>query len=177
MKKTVKIAFCGVMAAMGTAVMLLSYFPYFTYGVPALSGLVSLVVLIEIGFKWAWGTYAVIAFTAMLFAEPEAKLMFVLILGYYPILKACIERLKNKSLQYILKFAVFNCAVFAVYKVFAEVFGVYTADIGSAGTLGVVFMLMLANVTFFLYDIALVRVADFYIARFHKHISKLLKGR
>ena len=97
-KNTVRIAFCSLMAALGTAFMWLSYFPYFTYAVPAFSGLVMLIVLIEVGYKWAWITYVITAILSFLFAEPEAKLMFILFLGYYPILKASIEKLKSKIL-------------------------------------------------------------------------------
>ncbi len=175
MKNTVKIAFCALMAALSTAFMWLSYFPYFTYAVPAISGLVMLIVLIEIGDKWAWGTFAVTGILAFLFAEVEARLMFVLFLGYYPILKAYIERIKIRAVQYIIKFAVFNAAVFAVYGLLASVFGIYMADIESSGKLFLVGLLLLANVTFYLYDIVLVRVANLYLYRLHRKIAKMLK--
>ena len=91
MKNNVKIAFCGVMSALAAVLLLLSYFPYFTYAVPAIAGLVGLIVLIEINTKWSIITYVVTAVLALLFAEPEAMLMYVLFLGYYPILKSVIE--------------------------------------------------------------------------------------
>ncbi len=163
------------MAALGTAFMLLSYFPYFTYAVPAISGLIMLIVLIEVGAKWAWGTYAVTTVLVFLFAEPEAKLMFVLFLGYYPILKSYIERVKNRLAQYLIKFAVFNVAVLVVYGLLAHLFGIYIADIESSGKPFLIGLLTLANITFYLYDIVLVRVANLYLYRLHKQIAKLLK--
>lgn len=175
MKHTVKIAFCALMAALGTALMLLSYFPYFTYAVPAVAGIIMLVVLIEINDKWAWATYIVTAVLAFLFAEAESKLMFILFLGYYPILKAYIEKIKNRVIQYIIKFAVFNTTVLVVYGILARLFGIYMGDVQSAGIFGVAFLLLLANVTFSLYDIVLVRTANFYIMRLHRQIAKLLK--
>lgn len=174
MKNNVKIAFCGVMSALAVALLLLSYFPYFTYAVPAIAGLVGLIVLIEINKKWAVITYAVTAVLALLFAEPEAMLMYVLFLGYYPILKAVIEKINNKTLQYFIKFAVFNAAVIIVYAVLAKIFGIYMGDVGVLRKYGIAFLLALANVTFYLYDIVLVRVANAYIMRLHKQISKLL---
>ena len=163
------------MSALGIAVMWLSYFPYFTYAVPALSGLVMLVVLIELGDKWAWGTYIVTGVLALLFAEPEAKLMFIFFLGYYPILKSYIEKIRNRVVQYILKFAVFNLSVIIVYGILAKVFGIYMADIESQTTLFLIGLLLLANFTFYLYDIVLVRVANVYLFRLHRKIAKMLK--
>lgn len=175
MKNTVKIAFCSLMAALATAIMWLSYFPYFTYAVPAIAGLVTLIVFIEIGDKWAWGTYIVTAILAFLFAEPEAKLMFVFFLGYYPILKSYIEKVKGRAVQYILKFAVFNISVVVVYGLLAKVFGIYMTDIETSTKFFLIGLLLLANFTFYLYDIVLVRVANIYIYRLHRKIKKLLK--
>lgn len=175
MKNTVKIAFCALMSALGAAFMWLSYFPYFTYAVPAIAGLVTLIVFIEIGDKWAWGTFIVTAVLALLFAEPEAKLMYILFLGYYPILKAYIERLKNRVVQYILKFAVFNVAVAVIYGILAKVFGIYMADIETSTTFFLIGLVVLANFTFYLYDIVLVRVANVYLYRLHRKIKKMLK--
>lgn len=177
MKKTVKIAFCALMAALATALMLLSYFPYFTYAVPAISGLITLVVLIEIGTKWAWATYAVAAVLALLFAEPEAMLMFVLFLGYYPILKSLIEKIRNRIAQYVIKFTIFNAAVLAVYGLLANVFGIYMGDVYSSGKLFIIGLLALANFTFYLYDIVLVRVANMYLYRLHRQIARLLNKK
>ena len=174
MKNTVKITFCAIMAALASVLMILSYFPYFTYAVPAIAGLASLIVLIEINSKWAWGTYLISAFLAIFFAEPESMLMFVLFLGYYPILKSHIERIQSKTVQYLLKFAVFNAAVLLVYGLLASVFGLYMEDIQNSGKFFVIGLLALANVTFYLYDIVLVRAANFYIYRLHRQISKLL---
>lgn len=175
MKNTVKIAFCALMAALGTAFMWLSYFPYFTYAVPAIAGLVTLIVFIEIGDRWAWGTFIVTAILALLFAEPEAKLMYVLFLGYYPILKAYIEKLKSRVAQYALKFAVFNIAVAVIYGLLAKIFGIYMADIEAATAFFIIGLILLANFTFYLYDIVLVRVANVYLFRLHRKIKKMLK--
>lgn len=163
-----------MLAALATVFMLLSYFPYFTYAVPAVSGVVMLVVLIELGHKWAWVSYIVTAALSLLFAEHEAKLMFVLFLGFYPIIKAYIEKLNNRPLQYVIKFTVFNISVFVIYCLLANLFGIYIEDVAGRGTVFIVLLLLLANITFYLYDIVLVRVANFYIYRLHNRISRML---
>lgn len=175
MKNIMKITFCGLMAALCTAFMLLSYFPYFTYAVPGIAGLAMLVVLIEINAKWALGTYAVAAGLSLIFAEPESKLMFIFFLGYYPILKAFIERIKIRAVQYAVKFTVFNAAVFFVYFLLANLFAINLGEMGALGKYGLIGLILLANFTFWLYDIVLYRASCFYIQKLHRPISRLLK--
>ncbi len=175
MKTTSKITFCALMSALATALMLLSYFPYFTYAVPAVSGLTGLVVLIEIGGKWPLFTYIVTAVLSLIFAEPEAKFMYVLLFGYYPVLKAYIERANSKVVQYLIKFAVFNVAVLAVYFITVKILGMPLDDFGPFGKWGIIAFLVLANITFYLYDIVLVRVAAVYMQRIHPTIKKIFK--
>ncbi|MBQ7106722.1 MAG: hypothetical protein IJN93_04315 [Clostridia bacterium] len=175
MKQTVKITFCAIMATLGTAFMLLSYFPYFTYAVPAISGVLTLVVLIEIKGKWPLFTYIVTAVLVFLFAEPEAKFMYILFFGYYPLLKAVIERIRSRVVQYLLKFAVFNSAIFIIYGILSSIIGVDISEFGRYGIIGIACMLLLANVTFYLYDVVLVRVANIYMQMVHPKLKKVLK--
>lgn len=163
------------MAALGTAFMLLSYFPYFTYAVPAISGVLTLVVLIEIKGKWPLFTYVVTAVLVFLFAEPEAKFMYILFFGYYPLLKAVIERIRGRVVQYLLKFAVFNSAIFIIYGILSSIIGVDISEFGRYGIIGIACMLLLANVTFYLYDVVLVRVANLYMQMIHPKLKKVLK--
>ncbi len=175
MKNTSKITFCALMSALSVAFMMLAYFPYFTYAVPALAGLVGLVVLIEIGGKWTWWTFIVSAVLSMIFAETEAKFMYVLLFGYYPIVKAYIERLNSRLIQYLIKFAVFNAAVVSVFLITVKVLGMPIDDFGSFGIWGGLAFLLLANITFYLYDIVLVRVAAVYLQKIHPSVKKVLK--
>lgn len=175
MKTTSKITFCAMMSALAVALMMLSYFPYFTYAVPAVAGLTGLVVLIEIGGKWPWFTYIVTAVLCSIFAEPEAKLMYLLLFGYYPILKSFIEKIPNRLVQYLLKFAIFNVSVVAVYFILTKILGMPIDDFGPLGKWGMIAFAVLANITFYYYDIVLVRVANLYLRKIHKNIRKTFK--
>lgn len=175
MKQTVKITFCAIMSALGTVFMLLSYFPYFTYAVPAVSGVLTLVVLIEIKGNWPIFTYVVTSVMVLLFAEPEAKFMYVLFFGYYPVLKAVIERIKSRVVQYLLKFSLFNLAIFIMYGIVASLIGVDIGEFGQFGTIAIIGLWILANVTFYFYDIVLVRVADLYMRTIHPKLKKVIK--
>lgn len=132
MKQTVKITLCGILAALSAVFMLLSYFPYLTYAVPAVAGLFIMVAVIEAGYKWALGAYAAASVLVFLFAEPEGKLLYICFFGYYPILKAVFDRRKSRIVEWFLKLAVFNAAIIAVYAVFARLFGVSLEEFGSS---------------------------------------------
>ena len=177
MKQTVKITLCGILAALSAVFMLLSYFPYLTYAVPAVAGLLIMVVVIEAGYKWALGAYAAASVLVFLFAEPEGKLLYICFFGYYPILKAVFDRRKSRTLEWILKLAVFNAAIIAVYAVFARLFGVSLEEFGELGKYSEYIFLLLGNAVFVLYDIAVSRMAAVYMHMLHPRVQRILKGR
>ena len=151
--------------------MLLSYFPYLTYAVPAVAGLLIMVAVIEAGYKWALGAYIAASVLVFLFAEPEGKLLYICFFGYYPILKAVFDRRKSRIVEWILKLAVFNAAIIAVYAVFARLFGVSLEEFGEH------IFLLLGNAVFVLYDIAVSRSAAVYMHMLHPRVQRILRGK
>lgn len=92
MKKTGKITFSSILAALASVFMITSFFPYLTYGIPALASLFIMVAVLEMGVKWGFAVYIVSAvLVCILPGDPEAKLIFISLLGYYPVLKALLE--------------------------------------------------------------------------------------
>lgn len=174
MKQAKRVAFGGMMAALAVAVMMAAYFPYLTFAVPCMAGLVSAVVAIELSQKWAYGVYAVSSVIVLLFAEPEAKILYVSFFGYYPVLKITLEKIRAIWLEYIVKFAVFNFAIIICYTVFASVFGVSMSDMGDFGKYTNLILLAVGNIVFFVYDILIDRLAGIYMYRFHNNVSKYL---
>ena len=175
MKNTKKLTLCGIIAALATVVMMCGYFPYLTYAIPAVAGLLMIVPLIEAGTAWAFGTYAVAAVLSLLFGETETKVLFVIILGYYPILKAVIEKLRKPLLEWVLKLIAFNVAAVASYFVMSLVFSISFDDFGVLGQYGAYIFLALCNVVFVVYDIGISRVASYYIFALHDKVKKILK--
>ena len=175
MKKTTKITLCALCAALSTAFMLTSYFPYLTYAIPAVAGLVAMVPLIEIGALWGVATYAVSAPLVLLFGEIEASFLYALLFGYYPVLKAIIERIDKIWIEWLIKLFCFNIAVLGAYFVGRHIFMVSYEDLGEFGKYGAVAFLALCNVVFVLYDIAISRVSVLYMSRIHPKIKRLIK--
>lgn len=176
MKKAGKIAFGAMMSALSVCVMLGSHFPYLTYAIPAVAGLFIMVVVLELGTRWAWGSYAASALLTLMFAEPEAALFYVLLFGCYPIIKASIQRLKSPFLRFFVKFCLFNAVVAAVYFVLLKVMGI-DGGFGGLTLYAVLGIWVLANLVFFIYDAQIVKISNWYMIRFHDRVSKYLKNR
>ena len=174
--KTKKLTLCAMLSALAATLMLSSYFPYLTYGIPAMAGIFVMVAVIEVDIKWSIGVYLASSLIALLTAEREAMLFYIAFFGFYPILKSLFERLRSRLLEYILKIVSFNLAVALSFGImiliglpvdFINDFGVYTIPI----------LLVTANIAFVLYDLALSRIAGTYIARISPAVNKIIRGK
>lgn len=175
MKNTGKITLCAIMSALAVVIMLVSYFPYLTYAIPAIAGLCVMVVLIETDYKWALFTYIVSSVLVFLFAELESKFMYVFFFGFYPILKALIEKINKQIVEWVIKIAAFNASVLTVYGVFSKIFALSLDDFGDFKKYGVIILLLVANIVFVVYDIAVSRMSALYIHMLHPKINRLFK--
>ena len=164
-----------MMAALAVAFMMLSYFPYLTYAIPAVAGLFIMAVVIELDLKWAFLSYTSSAVLTFLFAEPESKLMYVFFLGYYPIVKALLERIRKPVIEWVIKVLSFNAAVLVVYLIFAKPMGIDMSDFGTLGKYGEFVLLGLGNIVFVLYDIAVSRMATMYVKIVRPKFKNFLK--
>ena len=95
MKNTKKITLCSMTAALSVVVMLTSYFPYLTYAIPAVAGLFMMVTLIECGVSWGFAGYLSSAVIIFIVGEPEATVLYIMLFGYYPVLKSIIEKIRQ----------------------------------------------------------------------------------
>ena len=175
MKQNTKITFSAMMAALAVAFMLLSYFPYLTYAIPAIAGLFIMAVVIEINCKWAFLAYLSSAVLVFISAEPESRLLYVFFLGYYPIIKALIERWQKPAAEWVVKILLFNLAVLLVYWIFAKPMGIDFDDFGTLGKYGALITLGIGNVAFILYDIAVSRMAVVYMMVIRPKIKRIFK--
>ncbi len=174
MKKTGYITFSAMMAALSVVLMLVSYFPYLTYTVPAFAAIFIMVVVIECGLKWATFSYVCAAIISLIVAEAEAAIIFVCFFGFYPIIKVLLERIKIKPLKIALKLAVFNASVLLVYFVIMRLMGIDAGFEGYGKYMAYV-ALAVGNGVFLLYDFELVRLSNWYYYKFHKTVERLLK--
>ena len=122
-KSASSVAFGGIISALAVLMMFFTgIFPFATYALPALSGLLLVVIVIDHGMKWAWCVYvAISALVVLITPDREAAAMFVLFFGYYPILKSVLERIKLRVTEYIIKIVIFNVAMVVAYLLISHV--------------------------------------------------------
>lgn len=177
MNRTIQIALCGMIASLSTAVMLLAGFvPMAYFALPALAGVFAMVIVIEMHIGWAFSVFAVTgALSLLIVPDKRPVLLYLLFFGYYPIVKALIERIKIKIVAYLLKFALFNAAVIGTYfaalwlfSLPADAFVIFGVNIPWV-------LLIVANGIFILYDFALSGLVVNYFKRLHPIVKKWLR--
>ena len=162
---TKRVALGGVLAAVAVVIMSLGgLIPVATYVCPMLCALLLQFVLKICGSRIAWAWYGAVAILSVLMSpDKEAASVFVF-LGYYPILKPKLDRMK---LGWLLKALLFNTAVLVMYWLLIHLFGMaqISAEFHEMGTVLLIVTLILGNVTFFLLD----RVLSLKFRRRGKH--------
>ncbi len=181
MKSTVKITASGVISALAIVLMLGTNIPIMLYTVPALVGIFFMIPAIEFNSKWAFLCYGVTAVLSFILpTEREAFVMFVGLLGYYPILKMLIERIPSRAVGLLLKFVTFNIALAGCFAVITKILGLPVFDNDRFGlwtTVAIVFVI--GNVAFLIYDLALSRLIGLYFFKLRKPVRRALgiKGK
>lgn len=152
-----KIALGGLMAALAIVIMCLGgLIPFATFVCPMLCCMITKLVLSVCGKRIAWAWYGAVAILSVLMApDKEAAAVFVF-LGYYPIVKPWMDKLK---LSWLWKGLLFNCAILLMYWLLIHILGLseIANDYEEAGTVITIVMLLLGNVTFFMLDLVLGR--------------------
>ena len=181
MKNTIKITCCGVISALAVVFMLLTNIPVALYTVPCIAGILFMIPTIEFNSKWGFLCYGVTAVLSLILpTEREAMIVFIGILGYYPILKMLIERIGNRPLELLIKFAVFNVGIIASYWVVIKVLGYNVFANEYAGwKVTAIALLVLGNVVFMMFDYALTSLIRLYFVKLRKQVRKILglKGK
>ena len=151
-----KIALGGLLAAAAVTIMCLGgLIPVATYVCPMLCCLTQFVVLRFCGKRIGWTWFAVVSILSLLLGPDKEAAMVFLAIGYYPLIKPLLDKSK---LRLILKLLFFNASVLAAYAVMAWLFGMWDviAENMEFGLAGLIVILALGNLAFFLLDRLLV---------------------
>ena len=110
-------AYCGMAAALSVALMLLgAVVPVLMFIAPAAASLLIATVCMECGMKMALTAYGAVSLLSLLFvSDKEVALVFVFLLGYYPLVKPKFERIRPKLLRGVCKLLLCNGALAAMY--------------------------------------------------------------
>ena len=172
-----KVALGGVVSALSVVLMFSTgLFSTLTYAIPAMAGMLLIVISIEISPKFATVVYVAVSVLSLLVvADKEAAVMYAAFFGYYPIIKGFIEKKLSGVLEWIVKYVIFNIAVISAYFVVSKIFMISYEDLGSLGKYAMPIFLAVCNIVFALYDIALTRILSAYIFNWRKYIKRMFK--
>lgn len=176
-RQSTKVALCGIISSVSVVLMFMTgLVPFLTYTLPAVSGALLAIIVIEINKKWATGAYIAISLLSLLIvANKEAAMFFVAFFGYYPIIKEVIENKLPKILEWVVKLLLFNVAAVAAYAVIIYVFGIPFDELEEYGKYSVLILLAMGNVIFVLYDYCMTSLITLYYQRWQKSFHNLFK--
>lgn len=177
MKKTIKVSLGGIISALSIVLMLLtSVIPFGTFAFPALSGMLLVCIVIELGYSWAFVVYSSVSvISLLLLSDKEAALYYVAFLGFYPIIKGLIEKVNTRVLQYILKFLVFNICMVITFYLSVFVFSIPKESFELFGFYVPWAFLIIGNFVFVVYDFCITRIVTLYILKIQKMLTKNTK--
>lgn len=173
------VSLCGVMSGLALAFMfMMGMVPSFEYISPAIGGLMIWIVRKHLGVKYGMISYLVVGMLGLLIVPNyEATMMFLFLLGYYPIIREYLQKIRFKPLQWAVKLAVYVAPSVGAYMVLVNLFGLtyLLDDANEFGKYGTLILLGMGAVAFVLYDVFLGLFNPFYDKIIKPKIQKRLK--
>ncbi len=163
---TRKFTVASIMSALAIVCLFGSaYLPTGRIALLAITSMCVLVTVTECGVKYAWLEYTATSLLAILLIPFKFQvLLFVALLGYYPILKLHIEKIDNLWLEWLVKVLFFNALLVVVYFIikyfllqyvsFGAIFDVVLSNIW--------LVILIAEIVFIVYDYLLSFFAHYY---------------
>lgn len=177
-KKSGRIALCGLFAALSLCTMLMgSILPASTFSAPAFAGIFLVAVAVEYGMRTGFLLYAAVGLLSMLLVpDKEMALIFIFFLGFYPLVKAYLEKIRFPALRFAAKLMLFNVCILAMYSLILLVFPIpaLQQEFSSMSGKALAILLLAGNVTFFVYDLAVARMVALYCAKLRPRLLRML---
>lgn len=170
------VSLCGVMSGLALALMfIMGMVPSFEYISPAIGGILIWVIRRELGVKYGLVSYLAVGLLGLLLVPNyEAIMMFLFLLGYYPIIREYLQKIKLKVLQWLVKLIVFAVPSVGAYMVLIYLLGLsYLSE--DFGKYGAPALFGMGAVTFILYDVCLGFLYPFYDKVIKPKIKKRMK--
>ena len=178
-RKSWAMAYCGMAAALCVALMLLgAVIPVLMFVAPAVASLIVATVCIECGRSMAFTAYGAVSLLSVLFVpDKEVALTFVFLLGYYPLVKPCFDRIRPAVLRWAAKLALCNGAILAMYGLILLLVpaGSIAQELKTTALVVSLSTLAMGNAAFLLYDRAIHNLLQVYRLVWQPRLHKLLK--
>ncbi len=165
MKNTKKLAFSALMAALGVSFMYIgALLEVLDLSTAALASICVMLVLTELGMRYAWLTFAVTGVLSLIVLPTKfAAILFLGFLGFYPMAKSFFER----------KFRGWKCLVLKILllNVCTALLLLMVRYVMTEALWFEILTLVLANVVFVVYDVALTRLLGAYVFVWRKKLK------
>lgn len=169
-----KIVVAGVLAALSVIILYLGCaIEVLDLTMSAIVSLLVVVIVIEMGYKYAWMTYIATAILSILLLPQKSPAIFyACFMGFYPIIKSYLERINSALARWIIKLVVGNAALALMFILMS----LFLPDEFEGGWLMLVTYL-LGIIAFLMYDVALSKLITLYFVRIRDRIKiyKFLK--
>ena len=150
--------------ALGVAVLLIdSVIPWGKLAGVCLSSVFVVLVRMSCGLRWALCCYgATAALGLLLLPAKSTALLYAVFLGYYPLIKLALERLRQPALRWGLKLAVCSVVVAVALFLLRELLLI---AVPLESTWSVLLAFAAADAAFCVYDYALTQVILIYMRK------------
>lgn len=166
--KTKKLTVCAMLSALGVVLLWFgSVIEIVDISMAVIASLLCVLAVIEYGGGAPWSVFGVTALLSLLLLPQKTPaVLYVFFFGYYPILKEKLEK-KPRAVAWLLKEAVFNVAL--ALMLVASRFLLLSGSIEiKSMVLYYAALVLLAEIAFPIYDLALTRLISFYLYRLRK---------
>ena len=139
----------------------------------AIVSLMVMIIVIEMGYGYAWLTYLATAILSILLLPQKTPAIFyACFMGFYPIIKSYIERIGSVLLRWVVKLVVGNAALGLMFLLMSF----FVPEEFDGSTL-VIITYVLGILAFIMYDVALSKLITLYFVRLRERLKiyKLLK--
>ena len=165
---TRQLTVCAMLAALGVVLLWIgSVLEVAEISMAVIASLLCIIAVIEYGGAAPWLVFASTSVLSLiLLPNKGVALTYAVFFGYYPILKEKIER-RSRTVRWVLKELIFHAALVALFFAWKLLF----FPTLSAVTPTLLFLLLLLlEVVFVLYDIALTRLISLYLFRIRQRL-------
>ncbi len=168
MNKNIKITLPAIISALAIVFLYASsIMPTVRLTFVAVAGVIMFIPVIECGVKYASVCYAITVLLSFLIVPDKGNvLMFTAFFGHYPIVKSLIERIGKLIPEWIIKLAIFNVSVVAMYFLMIKLFTEFIPE--SFPVLWV--LIVVGSAAFAVYDIGLTKLITYYMQRLRRHL-------
>ena len=172
-RRTRRLAACGLLAALSVALMMTSLLPFGAYCATVLATLPLIPAQDAWGSRWALAVYGAAAVLGLLLSPDRETALVFLAFGYYPALREKLQTIPSAALRLLGKLVLCNAGIGAVWAASVWIFLLPAEELAGSAVLGAL-LVVLGNLTFLLYDLALARLTALYRKRWRRLLLRWL---